>query len=120
MTAISHSLPYAVGIILSSGPFLAIPLLLLSGRRILAATTFVSGWMTGIVGVAGLLTAFVDTSHLRTPRRPAGYGHVFAGEHYVDAWLALTSDDGERTAKDAARLKQCLKRKPWAAACCLG
>jgi len=90
MTAISHSLPYAVGIILSSGPFLAIPLLLLSGRRILANTS------------------------------PAGYGHVFAGEHYVDAWLALTSDDAERTARDAARLKQCLKRKPWAAACCLG
>jgi uncharacterized membrane protein len=25
---------------------------------------------------------------------PMGYGHVFAPEHYVDAWLAVTAPEG--------------------------
>ena len=25
---------------------------------------------------------------------PRGYGHVYAGEHYIDAWRALTDPEG--------------------------
>jgi uncharacterized membrane protein len=35
---------------------------------------------------------------------PPGYGHVFAAEHYVDAWLAVTDPEGW-TASDIQRLK---------------
>jgi uncharacterized membrane protein len=40
---------------------------------------------------------------------PAGFGHRFAPEHYVDAWLELTTGEVPSSAP-AARLKQCLKR----------
>jgi uncharacterized membrane protein len=36
---------------------------------------------------------------------PMGYGHVFAPEHYVDAWLAVTDPQGW-SADRIARLKQ--------------
>jgi len=36
---------------------------------------------------------------------PMGYGHVFAPEHYVDAWLAVTDPQGW-SADETARLKQ--------------
>jgi uncharacterized membrane protein len=35
---------------------------------------------------------------------PMGYGHVFAPQHYIDAWLAVT-DPPNITAEDVARLK---------------
>ena len=35
---------------------------------------------------------------------PVGYGHVFAPQHYIDAWLAVT-DPPNITADDVARLK---------------
>ncbi len=35
---------------------------------------------------------------------PPGYGHTFAAEHYIDAWLALTEPAGW-AAQDVARLK---------------
>jgi uncharacterized membrane protein len=35
---------------------------------------------------------------------PIGYGHVFAPQHYIDAWLAVT-DPPNITAEDVARLK---------------
>ena len=38
---------------------------------------------------------------------PMGYGHVFAHEHYVDAWLAVTDPQGWST-DQIARLKQYL------------
>ncbi|WP_192359716.1 alpha/beta hydrolase [Mesorhizobium mediterraneum] len=38
---------------------------------------------------------------------PMGYGHVFAPEHYVDAWLAVTDPQGW-SADQIARLKQYL------------
>ena len=36
---------------------------------------------------------------------PMGYGHVFAPEHYVDAWLAVTDPQGW-SADQIARLKR--------------
>jgi uncharacterized membrane protein len=36
---------------------------------------------------------------------PMGYGHVFAPEHYVNAWLAVTDPQGW-SADEIARLKQ--------------
>lgn len=35
---------------------------------------------------------------------PMGYGHVFAPQHYIDAWLAVT-DPPNITTDDVARLK---------------
>jgi uncharacterized membrane protein len=35
---------------------------------------------------------------------PMGYGHVFAPQHYIDAWLAVT-DPPNITADDVAGLK---------------
>jgi uncharacterized membrane protein len=35
---------------------------------------------------------------------PMGYGHVYAPEHYIDAWMAVTDPQGV-TAEDIARLK---------------
>ncbi|NGN43622.1 hypothetical protein G6N74_21375 [Mesorhizobium sp. CGMCC 1.15528] len=35
---------------------------------------------------------------------PIGYGHVFAPQHYIDAWLAVT-EPPNITAEDVARLK---------------
>ena len=35
---------------------------------------------------------------------PMGYGHVFAPEHYIDAWVEVTEPDGWSTS-DIARLK---------------
>ncbi|QIG46624.1 hypothetical protein G5V57_01920 [Nordella sp. HKS 07] len=39
---------------------------------------------------------------------PMGFGHVYAPEHYVDAWIEVTGAPGW-TADDIARLKQHLK-----------
>ncbi len=36
---------------------------------------------------------------------PKGFGHVFAAEHYIDAWIALTDPIGWR-GEDTARLKR--------------
>jgi uncharacterized membrane protein len=36
---------------------------------------------------------------------PIGYGHVFAPEHYIDAWIAVTDVEGW-SAADVARLKE--------------
>ncbi|MFC5586267.1 alpha/beta hydrolase [Nitratireductor kimnyeongensis] len=38
---------------------------------------------------------------------PLGYGHLYAPEHYIDAWMAVTAPDGWSGA-DIARLKQAL------------
>lgn len=35
---------------------------------------------------------------------PMGYGHVYAPEHYIDAWMAVTDPQGI-TAEDVTRLK---------------
>ena len=35
---------------------------------------------------------------------PMGYGHVYAPEHYIDAWMAVTDPEGI-TAEDVTRLK---------------
>jgi uncharacterized membrane protein len=35
---------------------------------------------------------------------PKGFGHVFAAEHYIDAWVALTDPQGWHT-EDTERLK---------------
>jgi uncharacterized membrane protein len=35
---------------------------------------------------------------------PTGFGHEYAPEHYIDAWLALTEPEGW-TASDVERLK---------------
>ena len=35
---------------------------------------------------------------------PMGYGHVYAPEHYIDAWMAITDPQGI-TAEDITRLK---------------
>lgn len=43
-------------------------------------------------------------------RAPMGFGHLFAGEHYLDAWLELTAGQVQPAAS-AARLKQCLKAR---------
>lgn len=41
---------------------------------------------------------------------PMGFGHVYAPEHYVDAWVAVT-DVGDWSAKALAQLKQQLAAK---------
>lgn len=41
---------------------------------------------------------------------PMGFGHVYAPEHYVDAWVAVT-DVGDWSAKALAQLKQQLATK---------
>jgi uncharacterized membrane protein len=40
---------------------------------------------------------------------PMGYGHVFAPEHYVDAWIAVT-DVQDWSPEDVARLKRHLRK----------
>jgi len=42
-------------------------------------------------------------------KAPIGFGHLFASEHYVDAWLELTTGEVQPSAS-TARLKQCLQR----------
>ena len=39
---------------------------------------------------------------------PVGYGHVYAPEHYIDAWLEVTAPEGW-AAEDASRLKELFK-----------
>lgn len=39
---------------------------------------------------------------------PIGYGHVYAPEHYIDAWMQVVDPPGV-TADDAVRLKALLK-----------
>ncbi|WP_026618989.1 putative membrane protein [Ensifer sp. WSM1721] len=39
---------------------------------------------------------------------PMGYGHVYAPEHYIDAWMAVTDPQGV-TAADVVRLKEQFK-----------
>jgi len=39
---------------------------------------------------------------------PIGFGHLFAPEHYVDAWLELTTGEVPPSAS-TARLRQCLQ-----------
>jgi uncharacterized membrane protein len=46
---------------------------------------------------------------------PMGYGHVFAPEHYVGAWIEVLGVEGW-SAEDVARLKEHLARKARAAA----
>jgi len=41
---------------------------------------------------------------------PIGYGHVYAPEHYVDAWLQVTDVTGWKP-DNIARLKQYLRQK---------
>jgi uncharacterized membrane protein len=41
---------------------------------------------------------------------PPGYGHVYAPEHYIDAWIAVTDVQGW-SPEDIARLKQHLGRR---------
>jgi uncharacterized membrane protein len=41
---------------------------------------------------------------------PMGYGHVFAPQHYIDAWMAVTEPPGI-TADDVARLKALFARR---------
>ena len=36
---------------------------------------------------------------------PMGFGHVYAGEHYIDGWLAVAGVD-DRSAEDVEKLKQ--------------
>jgi uncharacterized membrane protein len=47
---------------------------------------------------------------------PAGYGHVYAAEHYIDAWVAVANPPGW-TADDIARLKAHFRTRdearPW-------
>lgn len=43
-------------------------------------------------------------------KTPMGFGHVYAPEHYVDAWVAVT-DVGDWSAKALAQLKQQLAAK---------
>lgn len=40
---------------------------------------------------------------------PPGFGHVFAAEHYVDSWIAVTQPTGW-TEEDLARLRETLMR----------
>ncbi|MDE1992148.1 MAG: alpha/beta-hydrolase family protein [Rhizobiaceae bacterium] len=41
---------------------------------------------------------------------PMGYGHVYAPEHYIDAWLAVTEPDGW-SADDIERLKSLFSKR---------
>jgi uncharacterized membrane protein len=41
---------------------------------------------------------------------PMGYGHVFAPQHYIDAWMAVTDPPGITT-EDVARLKELFIRR---------
>jgi uncharacterized membrane protein len=41
---------------------------------------------------------------------PIGYGHVFAAEHYIDAWIAVT-DVRDWSPQEIERLKQHLKKE---------
>ena len=40
---------------------------------------------------------------------PLGYGHLYAPEHYIDAWMAVTAPDGWSDA-EVERLKQALAK----------
>jgi uncharacterized membrane protein len=42
---------------------------------------------------------------------PKGFGHEYAPEHYIDAWLALTEPDGWTTS-DVERLKDFFRSRP--------
>jgi uncharacterized membrane protein len=42
---------------------------------------------------------------------PRGYGHVFAPEHYVDAWIEVTGVQGW-SPDEIARLKRRLAAQP--------
>lgn len=52
--------------------------------------------------VVTMLQLAVDMAIATTS--PMGYGHVFAPEHYIDAWVAVT-DPPDVTADDVSRLK---------------
>jgi uncharacterized membrane protein len=41
---------------------------------------------------------------------PMGHGHVYAPEHYIDAWMAVTDVQGW-SADDVARLKRHFARQ---------
>jgi uncharacterized membrane protein len=58
--------------------------------------------------VVTMLQLAVDIA--ASDRAPAGYGHVYAPEHYVDAWRAVT-DPGGWTDEAIVRLKAHLRRR---------
>jgi len=41
---------------------------------------------------------------------PPGYGHVYAAEHYLDAWVTVTRPEGWNDA-DLARLREALRAR---------
>jgi uncharacterized membrane protein len=48
---------------------------------------------------------------MATEAPPIGFGHVFAPEHYIDAWIEVT-DVRDWSPEQIARLKRHLKKAP--------
>jgi threonine/homoserine/homoserine lactone efflux protein len=65
ISAIYSGLPTAIGIALSAAPIVAVVLMLVTTRPQFVSAMFLCGWAVGIMTVAGIVIAFVDTS---TPR----------------------------------------------------
>jgi uncharacterized membrane protein len=61
-------------------------------------------WFPGVT----MVQLAADMTVANSP--PPGYGHNFAAEHYIDAWLALMEPDGW-TADDVSRLKALYARQ---------
>ncbi|RYZ57169.1 MAG: hypothetical protein EOP08_17535, partial [Proteobacteria bacterium] len=68
MKAITSSLPYAVAIVLSTAPILALVLVMVVTRPIRVSASFLFGWLAGVLVVAALLVGFVDLAG--RPRLP--------------------------------------------------
>jgi hypothetical protein len=62
MSAVSSALPYAVAIVVSTAPILALVLVMVTTRPPRIATMFLLGWALGILAVAGILVGLVDLS----------------------------------------------------------
>lgn len=72
--AIPSSLPYALAIVVSTAPILAIVLVMVTTRPARISTMFLLGWALGVLTVAGVLVGFVDLSV--RPRLPETAGAI--------------------------------------------
>ncbi len=94
------SLPYAVAVVLSAAPILALVLVMVTTRPTRVSVMFLVGWLGGILTVAGILVAFVDAAaRPRLPETANGIVRLVLGG--ILAMLAVRSWQKRDEAGDA-------------------
>jgi Sap, sulfolipid-1-addressing protein len=103
LNPIMRSLPYAVAVVLSAAPILAVVLLMVTTRPARVSTMFLVGWLGGILTLAGLLVGVVDLSgRPRLSETVGGIVRIVLGG--ILALLALRSWQQRGEAAEGSRL----------------